>query len=1022
MSDTALDRLEAAFSEFIKFEGSLVNLSNCMIKLVEELPTGPDAKLYGVDQVNGFASFLAGLGYAVSGIEAIHAINQTDDPAEIAAQIFGFFYDSCFQVLNAAIDASGPFAVFMNVGLTLIETGLEGLHVKEGAMDEIRYLIHNAVGFQPDTFAFSANHSSFSFRQSQSNPNYLTTTGTGNDRVNVGSQAANFDGGGGTNTLVADYSAATDSRGYDIGPIYIDANGSATILFSESGFSRGSTTFALSNFQNRNITGTDGDDSIYGGTGTNILKGGGGNDFLYANTGVDLLDGGAGNNNYYNVGLDDTVIGGAGFDSLQFDLSGTTTGVTINLLTDQDTGVNWTGIEAITGKFGSGNDNVTVGAQLSDLDGGAGTDSLTLDYSAAFVSGQPVTAINMIEGSGNDRSLRYYSYYATADVHLSGFESFTITGTSGGDAFVGASGGNHFYGLGGDDNLTGGAGADLLDGGAGNDSFPNVDPSDTVIGGSGTDWVRFDLSGTTTGVTINLLTDQDTGVNWTGIEAITGKFGSGNDNVTVGAQLSDLDGGAGTDSLTLDYSAAFVSGQPVTAINMIEGSGNDRSLRYYSYYATADVHLSGFESFTITGTSGGDAFVGASGGNHFYGLGGDDNLTGGAGADLLDGGAGNDTLYGESDNDTLTGGAGDDFLDGGTGIDWLDGGIGNDRLVVASAGSGSTVDGGTGTDTLAVSGAVSLGGIAGIEGIELAAGSNLTLTTSQLMAGLAPNTQLSGSGTITVQLEANVFTAMTSFQGPNTINFVLNGSSGDDYIKAAHFNNTINGGTGRDFIRGGNGVHTIDGGADNDKITGWGGADILTGGSGSDQFRYFYATDSGTGAAADRITDFTIGSDVIDLRLLDKDLVTQDIQNYTLGFIGNSAFGAGGTGQIRYATSGADMLVQFDLDGNGTSDMEIVLQGLAGQTLSVNDFLFGTNPTGGSEALSGMAASEPTSQPAPDLAAAFTPSGAALVPIDTLRASPVSVVPIEFLTDPMALPGHELGFSLTQHADLLHLV
>ncbi|MFM5895670.1 MAG: M10 family metallopeptidase C-terminal domain-containing protein, partial [Novosphingobium sp.] len=199
-------------------------------------------------------------------------------------------------------------------------------------------------------------------------------------------------------------------------------------------------------------------------------------------------------------------------------------------------------------------------------------------------------------------------------------------------------------------------------------------------------------------------------------------------------------------------------------------------------------------------------------------------------------------------------------------------------------------------------------------------------------------------------------------------------------------------------------------------------ADVFTGGSGSDQFRYFYATDSGVGAAADRITDFTIGSDVIDLRLLDKDLVTPDIQNYTLSFVGSAAFGAGGAGQIRYAASGADMLVQFDLDGNGTSDMEIVLQGLAGQTLSVNDFLFGTNPTSGSEPVTGLAASEPANTPTPDLAAALTPSGAALVSIDTLRASPVTVMPIEFLNDPMALPGHELGFSLTQHADLLHLV
>ncbi|MFM5894358.1 MAG: hypothetical protein ACKOQM_07995 [Novosphingobium sp.] len=428
--------------------------------------------------------------------------------------------------------------------------------------------------------------------------------------------------------------------------------------------------------------------------------------------------------------------------------------------------------------------------------------------------------------------------------------------------------------------------------------------------------------------------------------------------------------------------------------------------------ATADPtrNLSVFNRGTILGTVdlnlGDDLYDGSLGvtGGTIFGYAGNDTLIGGAGAERIEGGFGNDTITGNG------------------GINSLYGDAGNDRLVVNAAGSGSSVDGGADFDTLAISGAVSLGGITSIEAIELTAGSNLTLTTSQLMAGLAPNTQLSGSGTITVQLEANVFTAMTGFQGPSTINFVLNGSAGDDYIKASHFNNTINGGTGRDFIRGGNGVDTIDGGADNDKITGWGGADILTGGSGNDQFRYFYATDSGVGAAADKITDFTIGSDVIDLRLLDKDLVTPDIQNYTLSFVGSAAFSSGGAGQIRFANSGADMLVQFDLDGNGTSDMEIVLQGLAGQTLSVNDFLFGTTPGSGSEPQPSLAASEPATLPAPEMASALAPSGAALVSIDTLYASPVSVIPIEMFNDPMALPGHELDLGLTQHADLLHMI
>lgn len=72
----------------------------------------------------------------------------------------------------------------------------------------------------------------------------------------------------------------------------------------------------------------------------------------------------------------------------------------------------------------------------------------------------------------------------------------------------------------------------------------------------------------------------------------------------------------------------------------------------------------------------------------------------------------------------------------------------------------------------------------------------------------------------------------------------------------------------------------------------------------------------------------------------DSDPGTPDIQNYAFSFIGNAAFDVGGGAQARYADSGANLLLQMNLDGNGTADMEIILQGLAGQTMSSTDFLF----------------------------------------------------------------------------------
>ena len=72
--------------------------------------------------------------------------------------------------------------------------------------------------------------------------------------------------------------------------------------------------------------------------------------------------------------------------------------------------------------------------------------------------------------------------------------------------------------------------------------------------------------------------------------------------------------------------------------------------------------------------------------------------------------------------------------------------------------------------------------------------------------------------------------------------------------------------------------------------------------------------------------------------MLDADPVAAGRQ--TLSFIGTAAFANNGTAQLRYGDSGADTLIQIDLDGNGTADMEIVLVGHAGQALAGTDFLF----------------------------------------------------------------------------------
>lgn len=297
-----------------------------------------------------------------------------------------------------------------------------------------------------------------------------------------------------------------------------------------------------------------------------------------------------------------------------------------------------------------------------------------------------------------------------------------------------------------------------------------------------------------------------------------------------------------------------------------------------------------------------------------------------------------ENAIGGSGMDVLVGNAAANRLDGGGGVNTLTGGAGNDRLVVGAAGTGTNVDGGADVDTLEVSGAVSLGTIAGIEAILFNAGSTLTLTGSQFANGLAATSVLSGTGSLVINMSSNVMFITSQMTIASTVSTTINGTNVTDVVKVALDSAvTINGGDGIDQLRGSNLADVINGQGGNDKLMGLGGADTLTGGIGADQFRYLFSTDS-TLAESDRILDFTNGEDKLDFRALDADPVAAGRQ--TISFVGTSAFVANGTAQARYVDSGGDTLVQIDLDGNGTADMQIVLAGHAGQGLAATDFMF----------------------------------------------------------------------------------
>ncbi|WP_137908331.1 bluetail domain-containing putative surface protein, partial [Dolichospermum planctonicum] len=168
----------------------------------------------------------------------------------------------------------------------------------------------------------------------------------------------------------------------------------------------------------------------------------------------------------------------------------------------------------------------------------------------------------------------------------------------------------------------------------------------------------------------------------------------------------------------------------------------------------------------------------------------------------------NNSLTGNTGNNILTGNAGNDTLNGGAGIDTLIGGLGNDLYVVDSTTDTITENSGEGTDIIQSSVTFDLAVFPNIE--------NLTLTGTAVINGTgnAGNNSLTGNG------------------GNNT----LTGNAGND---------TLNGGTGNDLLNGG------------------AGADTLTGGIGSDTLVFQFGQSPVSGA--DRITDFAIGTDKIDL-------------------------------------------------------------------------------------------------------------------------------------------------------------
>lgn len=445
------------------------------------------------------------------------------------------------------------------------------------------------------------------------------------------------------------------------------------------------------------------------------------------------------------------------------------------------------------------------------------------------------------------------------------------------DYLRGGLGNDRIYGSEIVNHLFGDEGDDLLEGKGGDDELQGGSGRDELFGGDGTDI----LLG--------------------GADADLLDGGTGDDM---------MEGGRGYDIYRVDSAGDLVIERPY--------EGQDTVVVSIDYTLPDEV-----ENLTIANDAGArgtgnrldNIITGGIGEDKLYGMSGDDTLSGDAGRDWIEGGNGNDTvragtendtlignygndvLYGDEGNDRMLAGFGDDTAYGGDGRDEVRGGLGNDRLF-----------GGQGDDFL-------YGG----EGLDVVQGG---IGYDWLYGGDGNDDLFGEDGNDRLQGEAG--------------DDALDGGLGNDEAFGGIGNDTIDGGNGADVLRGGAGDDVIRGGYGFDSIAGGEGIDILTGGFGTDVFYFSSIGELGTSAAiTDVITDFTQGQgDLIDLTGIDADMTETGDQAFA--FLGSEAF-TGTAGELRFYTDGGNTFVEFDVDGDGTADAVLRLDGLV--DLTANDFV-----------------------------------------------------------------------------------
>jgi Ca2+-binding RTX toxin-like protein len=397
----------------------------------------------------------------------------------------------------------------------------------------------------------------------------------GDDQIKGGGGADAINGGLGDDTAV-----------------YIDSSVGVTVSLltgtGAGGTAQGDTLASV-----ENLSGSNHNDLLIGGAGSNTLSGANGNDTLKGGGGADHLDGGSGSDTASYLDSPDAVVvsllfgwiaggdaQGDSFNSIENltgsahdDVLGGTDGAnTLSGLNGNDTLKGFGGNDSLLGGGGddellgdAGNDSLNGGTGVDVMEGGTGNDSYYVDDADDEV----------IEngGEGIDTVLASTDYALAEGVDVETLATTSANGTA--DLMLwGNSSGNAIVGNNGDNVLKGGGGADQLTGRGGNDIYWVDGNEDEIVelGGQGIDEVWASASYVLTpGADVELLrTTNDLGVSairLTGNSSGNVVRGNNGDNRINGGDGNDeLTGLGGQDTFLFGFGAALNAAANVDVI------------------------------------------------------------------------------------------------------------------------------------------------------------------------------------------------------------------------------------------------------------------------------------------------------------------------------------------------------------------------------------------------------------------------------------------------------------------------